>query len=207
MSRHAAGETSDAVQRAHATGWAKGLLCNAALQTQQSLIVVTPSMLGRRSRMGIHRSRGWEAWPMRLQYFRGNVFVANLPPDLTEDELAEAFDPFGIVLSAFIARDPGTGKQLRYGFVDIATERAAKLAVDAMNGAALDGHNLDVRISERPNKAKKRLGTAGSRRATLRPAPRRNDDGQDGAHVFTAPGPASRKPSFQVERRSLPRRT
>ena len=92
---------------------------------------------------------------MRLQYFRGNVFVANLPPDLTEDELAEAFDPFGIVLSAFIARDPENGRRLRYGFVDIATEKAAKLAVAAMNGAAIGGHNLDVRISERPNKAKR----------------------------------------------------
>ena len=92
---------------------------------------------------------------MRLQYFRGNVFVANLPPDFTDDQLAEAFDPFGMVLSAFVARDPATGKRLRYGFVDIATERAAKLAVAAMNGTAIDGHNLDVRISERPNSAKK----------------------------------------------------
>ena len=71
---------------------------------------------------------------MRLQYFRGNVFVANLPPDFTDDQLAEAFDPFGMVLSAFVARDPATGKRLRYGFVDIATERAAKLAVAGMNG-------------------------------------------------------------------------
>src|SRR5271166_1445871 len=113
---------------------------------------------------------------MRLQYFRGNVFVANLPPDLTEDELAEAFDPFGIVLSAFIARDPETGKRLRYGFVDIATERAAQLAVEAMNGTELDGHNLDVRISERPNKAKKRApAKTATRRTRPEPAPRRGE--------------------------------
>ena len=72
--------------------------------------------------------------------------TANLPPDLTEDELAEAFDPFGIVLSAFIARDPGTGKRLRYGFVDIATEKAAKLAVEAMNRIIqeIERHSLAV---------------------------------------------------------------
>ena len=87
---------------------------------------------------------------MRSQHFRGNVFVANLPPEFSDDQLAEAFDSFGIVLSASVARDPATGKRLRYGFVDIATERAAKLAVESMNGAAIDGHNLDVRISERP---------------------------------------------------------
>jgi RNA recognition motif-containing protein len=144
---------------------------------------------------------------MRLQYFRGNVFVANLPPDLTEDELAEAFDPFGIVLSAFIARDPESGKRLRYGFVDIATERAAKLAVEAMNGTAIGGHNLDVRISEHPNKAKKRATPrAAPRRPSPRPAPHGNDGAEAAEDVFTTPAPARRQPTFQVERRSLPRR-
>ncbi len=144
---------------------------------------------------------------MRLQYFRGNVFVANLPPDLTEDELAEAFDPFGIVLSAFIARDPGTGKRLRYGFVDIATEKAAKLAVEAMNGAAIDGHNLDVRMSERPNKAKKRPpARAPLRRASPRPAPRRDEEADEVADGYAIVAAPRRQPTFQVERRSLPRR-
>src|SRR5208282_344265 len=100
---------------------------------------------GRRARTGE---------PMRSQNFRGNVFVANLPPEISDEQLAEAFDAFGIVLSATVARDPATGKRLRYGFVDIATERAAKLAVASMNGAAIDGYNLDVRISERPVTAK-----------------------------------------------------
>jgi RNA recognition motif-containing protein len=132
---------------------------------------------------------------MRLQYFRGNLFVANLPPNLTEDELAEAFDPFGIVLSAFIARDPETGRPLRYGFVDIATERAAKLA----------GHNLDVRISERPHKVRQRpTATPTSRRAPLHNAPRRAAI-EGPAEGFSA-SPPRRPPTFQVERRSLPRR-
>jgi RNA recognition motif-containing protein len=148
---------------------------------------------------------------MRAQYFRGNVFVANLPPDLTEDELAEAFDPFGIVLSAFIARDPETGKRLRYGFVDIATERAALLAVKAMNGTEIDGHNLDVRISERPNKPKKRTarpGThaSGTRAAATRPAPRHGSQPTEASDPYTTPVPQRRQPTFQIERRSLPRR-
>jgi RNA recognition motif-containing protein len=144
---------------------------------------------------------------MRLQYFRGNVFVANLPPDLTEDELAEAFDPFGIVLSAFIARDPGTGKRLRYGFVDIATEKAAKLAVETMNGTAIAGHNLDVRISERPNKAKKRPpARTPMRRAAPRPALRHEEPAEEAADGYVIMAPPRRQPTFQVERRPLPRR-
>ena len=39
---------------------------------------------------------------MRANHSRGNIFVANLPPEFTDDELAEIFDSFGIVLSASI---------------------------------------------------------------------------------------------------------
>ena len=156
---------------------------------------------------------------MRSQNFRGNVFVANLPPEISDEQLAEAFDAFGIVLSATVARDPATGKRLRYGFVDIATERAAKLAVESMNGSAIDGYNLDVRISERPVAAKKpRAAPRGTppaagvqQRSPRRVMPRpgaSNDGGDDDRPGAFTPRPQPRKqPSFQVERRSLPRRS
>ena len=146
--------------------------------------------------------------PMRLQYFRGNVFVANLPPDLSDDQLAEAFNSYGIVLSASVARDPATGKRLRYGFVDIATERAAKRAVDAMNGVELDGHNLDVRISERPAKGKKPARPALSlRHPAGRPSPRpRVFEEHEPADGYAPQFRPRKQPTFQVERRPLPRR-
>ena len=146
---------------------------------------------------------------MRAQNFRGNVFVANLPPEISDEQLAEAFDAFGIVLSATVAHDPETGKRLRYGFVDIATERAAKLAVASMNGAAIDGYNLDVRISERPVTAKKPRTASVPQRSPRRmmPRPGDGDDDDERPGTFT-PRPQPRKqPSFQVERRSLPRRS
>jgi RNA recognition motif-containing protein len=148
---------------------------------------------------------------MRSQNFRGNVFVANLPPEISDEQLAEAFDAFGIVLSATVAHDPATGKRLRYGFVDIATERAAKLAVTSMNGAALDGYNLDVRISERPVTAKKPRAAPRAAGVPQRPPrrvmPRPGNDYDESPGTF-APRPQPRKqPSFQVERRSLPRRS
>jgi RNA recognition motif-containing protein len=152
---------------------------------------------------------------MRAQNFRGNVFVANLPPEISDEQLAEAFDAFGIVLSATVAHDPETGKRLRYGFVDIATERAAKLAVASMNGAAIDGYNLDVRISERPvtgNKPRAAPRAAGvPQRSPRRVMPRfgaSNDGGDDERPGTFTPRPQPRKqPTFQVERRSLPRRS
>ena len=142
---------------------------------------------------------------MRSKSFRGNVFVANLPPELSDDALAEAFDSFGIVLSAHIARDPATGERLRYGFVDIATERAAERAVAAMNGAALGGHSLDVRISERPSPKKREAANERPRRAAPALPPRRRvENAADEGFAIVAP--ARRQPTFQVERRALPRR-
>lgn len=146
---------------------------------------------------------------MRSRTSRGNIFVANLPPDFDDEKLAEVFDPFGIVLSAHVARDPENGRRLRYGFVDIATERAAQRAIGELNGVAVEGHVLDVRLSERkaPGAERKRA----PRPAPRRPAPAESENGEQ-AHRESepaAPGfaPARRRTAgFVVERRPLPRR-
>ena len=144
---------------------------------------------------------------MRANHSRGNVFVANLPPEFTDEELAETFDSFGIVLSASIARDPATGKRLRYGFVDIATERAANLAVAALSGTQVHGFTLDVRISERPAKAAKPARPNTSRRSSIRLVARATNGDGDHADGYSRYLQPRKPPSFQVERRSLPRRS
>ncbi|HZU91836.1 MAG TPA: RNA-binding protein [Stellaceae bacterium] len=148
---------------------------------------------------------------MRSRTPRGNVFVANLPPDFDDERLAEIFDSFGIVLSAHVARDPASGKRLRYGFVDIATERAAERAVKEMNGVAIDGHQLDVRISERKAKVQpKKPAPQAPRPAADRPEtpPPAGEIGQEAPpeRGFGAAPPRRRQTRFVVERRPLPRR-
>jgi RNA recognition motif-containing protein len=145
---------------------------------------------------------------MRSRHFRGNVFVANLPPEFTDDELAETFDSFGIVLSASIARDPENGKRLRYGFVDIATERAANKAVAAINGTQVHGYTLDVRISERTTAPKKPTARVASprRQVPMRLAARVGAETEHADDNFYRRPQPRKPPNFQVERRSLPRR-
>jgi RNA recognition motif-containing protein len=144
---------------------------------------------------------------MRTRNHKGNVFVGNLPPNLTDERLAEAFDPFGMVLSAAVARDPTTGARLRYGFVDIATEKAAKAAINGLNGTQLDGSKLSVQASEKPAKKpgapgkRPPFGTAHRAPFGAPAAPRM--PGELGEAFPAAP---RRQPSFQVERRPLPRR-
>src|SRR3954463_6522628 len=89
---------------------------------------------------------------MWVRNSKGNVFVGNLPPDFADERLAETFDPFGIVLSAIVARDPDTGAKLRYGFVDIATDKAANTAISALDGTQIDGCKLNVKAREKPVK-------------------------------------------------------
>lgn len=136
---------------------------------------------------------------MRGRRSRGNVFVANLPPDLPEARLAEAFDPYGIVLSAEIARDANTGVRLRHGWVDIATERAANAAIAGLHGTQIDGSRIEVRPSEKPE----RKPGAGPGRP-MRPPPRAPAAaGPERAAPAAAPVPTRQ---FVVERRPLRRR-
>jgi hypothetical protein len=176
---------------------------------------------------------------------KGNVFVGNLPPDFPDERLAEAFDPFGIVLSAVVARDPATGARLRYGFVDIATERAASNAISALDGSEIDGCKLNVKardkVPKKPGGRPAMRGPAARRpaREAGEPPPHRPatpaDDPSPAADGKPAAGKLSqsqlaraaseaveppprrdfevvrrplrrKEPSFQVERRPLPRR-
>jgi RNA recognition motif-containing protein len=137
---------------------------------------------------------------MRTRKHKGNVFVGNLPQDFSEERLAEAFDPFGIVLSAAIARDPVTGAKLRYGFVDIATEKAAKAAISGLNGTQLDGSKLSVQLSEKP--VKRPPGTGPVRRPRIATTPARMPP-RDGAGPEAFPAAPRPQPTFEVERRPL----
>src|ERR1700681_2372373 len=121
---------------------------------------------------------------------KGNVFVGNLPPDFPDERLAEAFDPFGIVLTAAVARDPSTGARLRYGFVDIATERAVTQAITALDGSEIDGCKLNVKPRERA----KKLAAVRPHRTGFRAAPN--------GMSRTAAAPARDVPEPAIERLS-----
>jgi RNA recognition motif-containing protein len=137
---------------------------------------------------------------MRGRRSRGNLFVANLPSDMSEAQLAEAFDSYGIVLSAEIARDPATGAKLRHGWVDIATDRAAKAAIAGLHGTKLEGSRIEVRPSERPPK---KAGPPGAR--PTRPPMRSAAAPAAPEHFIPAAAPAPTR-QFVVERRPLRRR-
>jgi len=72
------------------------------------------------------------------------LFIGSLPYDLTEDELREAFAPFGEVRSVRIVVDRDTGRSKGFGFVEYTSDDAATQAVEEMNGSSLKGRSIVV---------------------------------------------------------------
>jgi RNA recognition motif-containing protein len=85
---------------------------------------------------------------MRPDVVRGNVFVANLPLGFTDEQLAELFDPYGIVLRAYLARDPQTGAPTGHGLVELAPERVVDTAIEAVSAERPGGRRVDVRRAD-----------------------------------------------------------
>jgi RNA recognition motif-containing protein len=80
-----------------------------------------------------------------------NLFVSNLPYDVTDVDLKEIFSDFGLVNSARICRDRYSGKSRGFGFICM-NDYTAKLAITALNGFQLDGKKLSVSVArEREN--------------------------------------------------------
>ena len=83
------------------------------------------------------------------------LYVGNLSFDTTSDDLLAAFGQYGQVTSAQVVTDRDTGRSRGFAFVEMAD--GAEAAIQAMNGAQLQGRTLTV------NEAKPREGGGGGR--------------------------------------------
>ena len=75
------------------------------------------------------------------------LFVGNLSYNTTENELQDAFAPFGTVMEANLMVDRVSGRPRGFGFVTFSSPDEAQKAVEAMNGAQLGGRPLTVNIA------------------------------------------------------------
>ena len=73
------------------------------------------------------------------------LFVGNLPYSATSEHLSEAFSQFGTVTSAKVIEDRETGRSRGFAFVEMETDDQGIAAIEAMNGASLDGRSIAVR--------------------------------------------------------------
>lgn len=73
-----------------------------------------------------------------------NIYVGNLPYNLTEDDLRAAFSEFGEVSSVNIIMDRMSGQSKGFGFVEMPDDTEAEEAIKALNESALNGRNIKV---------------------------------------------------------------
>ena len=83
------------------------------------------------------------------------LYVGNLSYRTTKDSLRDAFAAEGReVTDAHVVMDRETGQSRGFGFVTLATPDQAREAMNAMNGALLDGRPLRVNEAEdRPQRS------------------------------------------------------
>lgn len=73
-----------------------------------------------------------------------NLFIYHLPHDLTDADLATAFNPFGNVISAKVYVDKFTGESKGFGFVSYDSILSAEQAIEQMNGFQIGSKRLKV---------------------------------------------------------------
>src|ERR1700722_9061395 len=73
------------------------------------------------------------------------LFVGNLPYSVTSERLQEAFSQFGTVASSKVIVDRETGRSRGFAFLEMETDEMGAAAMQAMNGALLDGRSIAVR--------------------------------------------------------------
>ena len=89
-----------------------------------------------------------------------NIYVGNLAPEVSEEELKTEFQAYGEVTSVNIVKDRMTGQPRGFGFVEMSGKNEAQAAIAGLNGKELKGRNLTVNEA-RPKSDTRRSGDGG----------------------------------------------
>ena len=73
-----------------------------------------------------------------------DIYVGNLPYEVSDEELEAVFAEYGQVVSARVITDRFSGRPRGFGFVEMGNDSEAQAAIDALNGRDLKGRPLTV---------------------------------------------------------------
>ncbi|ESQ28031.1 hypothetical protein EUTSA_v10018219mg [Eutrema salsugineum] len=85
-----------------------------------------------------------------------NVYVKNLPKEITDDELKKTFGKYGDISSAVVMKDQ-SGNSRCFGFVNFESPEAAAVAVEKMNGISLGEDVLYVGRAQKKSEREEEL--------------------------------------------------
>ena len=93
-----------------------------------------------------------------------NIYVGNLLNEVTEEDLKQAFEPFGEVKSVKIIKDKYTNRSKGFGFVEMPSKAEGQSAIDGLNGKELKGKALNVNEARPRTESRGRGGGYGGGR-------------------------------------------
>lgn len=73
-----------------------------------------------------------------------NIYVGNLPYDVSEDELKDIFTAHGEVSSVNIIKDKYSGRSKGFAFVEMPNNSEAENAIQSLDGSAVKGRDIKV---------------------------------------------------------------
>ena len=72
------------------------------------------------------------------------LYVGNLPYQVRDSDLEQAFSQFGQVTSAKVMMERETGRSKGFGFVEMGSDAEAQAAIEGMNGQPMGGRSIVV---------------------------------------------------------------
>jgi cold-inducible RNA-binding protein len=88
------------------------------------------------------------------------LYVGNLPYQIRDSDLEQAFGQFGSVTSAKVMMERETGRSKGFGFVEMGSDAEAQSAINGMNGQPMGGRSIVVNEA-RPMEQRPRTGGFG----------------------------------------------
>ncbi|NXD43729.1 TIA1 protein, partial [Copsychus sechellarum] len=100
-----------------------------------------------------------------------HVFVGDLSPEITTEDIKAAFAPFGRISDARVVKDMATGKSKGYGFVSFFNKWDAENAIQQMGGQWLGGRQIRTNWATRKPPAPKSTYESGCHPEPCSPCP------------------------------------
>ncbi len=88
------------------------------------------------------------------------LYVGNLPDSATEQDLSDKFAAYGTVESVKLITDRDTGRSRGFGFIEMASEAEAQVAIDSLDGTNYEGQSMKVNEART---LRNRYGSGGNR--------------------------------------------
>lgn len=85
-----------------------------------------------------------------------NMYIGNLPYNVSEDELREMFSEFGVVDSIKLITDKFSGQSKGFGFIEMSNNSEADKAIKALNKTNVKGRDIKVNQAEPQGKRPQR---------------------------------------------------